>query len=395
MKFSMHAVKSITNNARCSRWVVTRQQQQRRMMSTETTTKTYRPLATALSDVMAPSEYEQQQSSKPRVVFHQQHSNYATALSDVMAPSEFEQQEASKNKNEWSGKLSFASPESDFTGQEMPMMGSLPVNDIEYESTSMSFATALSDVMAPTQFEQEHSHIGNKNKQEWSRDISFATPESDFTACNQHEYLVRSLPLDEDEFRSSMAYSLSYATPESDFTSLKLTDQMRAQLHHVEETSKQRQQQPPLQRTSLLPQSYQDYLHQQQNSVDYPEALVVTESKFPFRIVSVNTPWERLCGYTEQECVGETLNILQGPDTDKAKVTALLGKLVGRDNAGDENDDLTMELVNYDKNRRRFTNRLTMGTLRDPQTQQATHFVGMLQDVSHRYPMGNEEFIYL
>lgn len=43
---------------------------------------------------------------------------------------------------------------------------------------------------------------------------------------------------------------------------------------------------------------------------------MVTEPFPPFRVVHVNRAWEQLCGWRASEVVGETMSILQGPDTD-------------------------------------------------------------------------------
>merc|ERR1712127_1068529 len=82
-----------------------------------------------------------------------------------------------------------------------------------------------------------------------------------------------------------------------------------------------------------------------------PDALVVTETVAPFRIVSVNPAWEKLCGFTKEESIGKTLSMLQGPSTDKAAITALLAQMMRGEEAG-------MELTNYGKGGRKFTNRL-------------------------------------
>jgi hypothetical protein len=45
-------------------------------------------------------------------------------------------------------------------------------------------------------------------------------------------------------------------------------------------------------------------------------AIVVTEMNPPFKIVHVNSVWEDLCGWTQEECRGKTLGVLQGKETD-------------------------------------------------------------------------------
>ena len=129
-------------------------------------------------------------------------------------------------------------------------------------------------------------------------------------------------------------------------------------------------------------------------------ATVVTGVNEPFEIVAVNAAWEQLCEYTQEECVGKTLGILQGPETNQAAITALLSQLLRGEEAG-------TVLVNYTKSGRKFYNRLEVGPLMGRQTVKRsiknknrdfdmiardvveeeqdviTHFVGVLTEVSY------------
>jgi len=315
----------------------------------------FRPFATALSDTMSPSPFEQKQSeaaANKDQEYWPQYRPFSTALSDTMAPSLFEQE---------------------------TKIVAVDKQAIETETQHYRpFATALSDVMSPSEFEQ--GEVEHQSEGEWSHSVSFASPESDFSACTDIEYV--SMATKDDEFESSMAYSLSYASPESDFTSLPLTDLMRSQLLNVEAAKDHFQTSPlhlqgaaeavndaaPLTH-QLLPKTYQEAVRASQH-----EAIVVTEITSPFRIVSVNGPWEKLCGFSQEESVGKTLEILQGPQTDKATVTALLNQMLKGEEAG-------AELINYDKNGRKFHNSLTVGPLKDERNR-ITHFVGLLKDIN-------------
>lgn len=42
-----------------------------------------------------------------------------------------------------------------------------------------------------------------------------------------------------------------------------------------------------------------------------------------FTICHVNEPWSALCGYSQEDVVGQGLSVLQGPDTDTETVQAL------------------------------------------------------------------------
>jgi PAS domain S-box-containing protein len=102
-------------------------------------------------------------------------------------------------------------------------------------------------------------------------------------------------------------------------------------------------------------------------------AIVITETTVPFRIVDVNTAWEGLCGYSFVECQGKTLgSLLQGPETDRSAVTAVVSTLLRGEEAG-------AVLTNYTKDGRAFRNRLRVGPIMDGD--HATHFVGVLQEI--------------
>ena len=147
---------------------------------------------------------------------------------------------------------------------------------------------------------------------------------------------------------------------------------MKEQLKHVEEVGADKYKTYPLHLRNKYNVKLPKTFHEEELFVS-PDALVVTETVAPYRIVAVNPAWERLCGYTQEECTGKTLSFLQGPETDKAAITALLSHIFRGEEAG-------MELTNYDKNGRKFRNRLTMGSLRNEKND-ITHFIGLLQEV--------------
>jgi len=127
----------------------------------------------------------------------------------------------------------------------------------------------------------------------------------------------------------------------------------------------QRRRQHPLPRTlrdALLPSS---------------EAIVITENKMPFRVLEVNEAWEGLCGYSNAESKGESLGaLLGGKETDMCAVTALIHQLFVH------GEDATTVLTNYTKSGRKFRNRLSVGPLYNEETNEVSHFVGILKEVS-------------
>ena len=97
-------------------------------------------------------------------------------------------------------------------------------------------------------------------------------------------------------------------------------------------------------------------------------AIVVTEMNPPFRIVHVNSVWEDLCGWTQEECRGKTLSVLQGQETDLGSVTSLISKILNGEEGG-------IVLTNYTKDGRRFRNHLRVGPMEDGL------FVGALREI--------------
>lgn len=123
--------------------------------------------------------------------------------------------------------------------------------------------------------------------------------------------------------------------------------------------------------TAPLPRTLSDALHASSR------AIVITETKAPFRIVDVNAAWEGLCGYTFTESHGKTLGeLLAGSETNKSAGTALIYPLLqGEPEAG-------AVLTNYTKGGRKFRNRVRVGPLIDEETGQTSYYVGVLQEVS-------------
>jgi len=102
--------------------------------------------------------------------------------------------------------------------------------------------------------------------------------------------------------------------------------------------------------------------------------IVVTDTKNPYRIVAVNKAWERLCGYTREECQGHSLGrLLQGPETEMIHATTMLSKLLTGEEAG-------AVLTNYAKNGRKFRNCIRVGPVVD-EMGKTVNFVGVLREM--------------
>lgn len=319
---------------------------------------------------------------------------------------------ASKNKQQWSGMLSYSSPESDFTASAIIGDAKVHANDhLQQKSDTMehkeqwsgmfSFSSPESDFTASSINDNDKMTIPVEEKEQWSNTLSYSSPESDFTASNlfdERVILMDHLKNNPQE-QNNMAYSFSFAQADGDLCSppfvTMLDDRMKRQLQNVtdarEKQLKTLAQQDELHGDAISSvMKNQDVLHNSplpSNMVDLvdiandPRAIVVTEAAVPFRIVTVNNAWENLCGYSASECRGETLECIQGEETDKAAVTALMSQLLKGEEAG-------TVLTNYTKQGDKFHNRLRVGPLVNDHDQ-ITHFVGILQKIGE----DNESFV--
>ena len=289
------------------------------------------------------------------------------------------QQYSSTPQQSWSKTLTYASPESDFSSETL---------------------------------KERANRIWDESQPSWSDTLSFSTPESDFTSSTNEslEDAADRLWHQNEETVTNMAYSLSYASPESDLTSPQiyamLTDQQKRQLDHCDEASSPEWTHASASalaeydtRRELLDEHAQQVVTEEPVSEQFhfeevfaktdshalpttlheaelvtDQAVVITESTVPFRIVRVNEAWEGLCGYTQAEAHGKTLgDLLQGPETDVGAATALVDKLCHGMEAG-------AVLTNYAKGGRKFQNRIRVGTLKN-QNDKVTHFVGVLKEI--------------
>jgi len=276
----------------------------------------------------------------------------------------------------WSNSISFSSPEADFTSQ-------------------------LQNTFSQVQQQPQTNQKVESDKNKWSGLLSYSTPESDFTAnemyYNEHEESKTEITradfinhIQNNEYhRDTMAYSLSFAGTESDFCSpnvMELLDErMKRQLENVTERAQSRNK-------DLKVDSLKDTVTENHEAgvmsvtsdtplpltyaaatkPDDPRAVVVTEASNPFRIVSVNSAWEDLCGFSAAECHGKTLACLQGPETDHEAINALMTQL----KRGEEAETI---LTNYAKSGRKFRNHLRVGPLMSDH--KVTHHVGVLTEL--------------
>jgi PAS domain len=282
----------------------------------------------------------------------------------------------------WSNQLSFASPESDYTGSTRPISSASATANADMStnwSTQLSFASPESDFTSAvvarsmSTTASSSSVVSDSNSSttnEWTNQLSFASPESDFVG-----QLVPEATLLTTEERSR----LRTTTNESILNTLLST---------VFGTTPLNQRQP----TSVsLPKTFKEALVNYQN-----EAVVITTATAPYSIVYVNKAWEDMCGYKANEVLHETLQCIQGPKTNTKLAQSSIHKLLSsmsnttsspKATTPTPTEPVDMYLVNYRKDGSSFTNHVTMGTmtLNDDDlsvAQSDQHFlVGILQEV--------------
>ena len=137
--------------------------------------------------------------------------------------------EAEASTYEHSHTMSFASPESDFTGHiDKSKLAEAEASTYEpYEhSQTLSFASPESDFTGHID-KSKLAEASTYEPYEHSQTLSFASPESDFTGANASSPI--SVPV-ESSSESEFSYSLSFSSPESDFTGVPLTPVQKMQM---------------------------------------------------------------------------------------------------------------------------------------------------------------------
>ncbi|MDA1316079.1 MAG: SpoIIE family protein phosphatase [Acidobacteria bacterium] len=105
------------------------------------------------------------------------------------------------------------------------------------------------------------------------------------------------------------------------------------------------------------------------------EGVTISDPSQPDNpIIYANAGFERLTGYSIDDVVGRNCRFLQGPDTDTATVQRI------RDAIKNE-EERTVQLLNYRKNGTPFWNRLSITPLRNA-AGEVTHFVGVQSDIT-------------
>ena len=211
--------------------------------------------------------------------------------------------------------------------------------------------------------------------------LSFAgnSLESDFESDN-------TFPLIDDRMKRQLRNSYNALLSPSEYDARNLRGRLPSQLNlnSFEALTKKTVERklPPLEQSvgevsadsfaQMLPKSSSQIVSYKLDEDARP--IVVTDTKNPYLIVAVNIAWERLCGYTREECQGHSLGkLLQGPETDMTHATAMLSKLLAGEEAG-------AILTNYAKNGRKFKNHIRVGPVVD-EMGKTVNFIGVLREV--------------
>ncbi len=103
-----------------------------------------------------------------------------------------------------------------------------------------------------------------------------------------------------------------------------------------------------------------------------PNGVLITDSQR--RITFANKVFEQLTGYSQQDVLGESCAILQGPGSDSKQIQRIRDSL-------NQQQSFIGEILNYRKDGSIFWNELTISPIFDGQNQ-LSHFVGVQRDIS-------------
>jgi len=179
-------------------------------------------------------------------------SSAASASASASSPAKIRHQRGAEQQSSWSGRLSYASPESDFSGHphhpraaaglatSAAAAATATADDDEKSwSETLSFASPESDFIAAKKADLAAmaGRTAAGDEKSWSETLSFASPESDFSAEADLAMAERAFPSSASETLQqqrqrqhlradgkSWSDALSFASPESDFTAAKATD---------------------------------------------------------------------------------------------------------------------------------------------------------------------------
>ncbi|MBP7652685.1 PAS domain S-box protein [Candidatus Dependentiae bacterium] len=104
------------------------------------------------------------------------------------------------------------------------------------------------------------------------------------------------------------------------------------------------------------------------------DGIIITDALNDNAIIFVNKVFEKITGYASHEVLGKNPRFLQGKNTDSESLKIIR-------NAIKNNESITIELLNYKKDRSQYWNLLSIAPIKD-ENDITTNFVGTQSDIS-------------
>ena len=339
-----------------------------------------------------------------------------------------------------SSSLSFAAPESDFSGarpEELRFSTPYNIGDLDIRHLSWASPEADFTAMRPEELRAAIDGPRDLSYLSWAspesdfaatplppqeaeinldiQHLSWASPEADFTAMRPEELRASSQSSRSSWLDLFLHYptTLSFASPESDFSGPAHAPHLKSPIWEEHEITakevprrqeqrhrEQRQQQQAEEVVEELVAAHnekiddeamaaamamqmnmknvQQQLTLQEALAPSVEARVLTKAAAPFEICHVNGAWSSLCGFSSAEATGQTLGIIQGPETESPALEELLSALT-------QGSPADVVLTNYKKEGGAFRNHLSVVPVVDEASGELTHFLGTLRDLQDQH----------
>ena len=212
----------------------------------------------------------------------------------------------------------------------------------------------------------------------WSYELCFASPESDFSAQQIRTVVTATQTTQtkaehhEEEEEEYWSHQLSFASPESDFTSSAIQLPLAEEESVAVPTSGAEawwsgalsfaSPESDFCASFAPPSSQEQEVRLPQSFAEALQredaAVLVTTASRPHLVVHVNRAWQDLCGYEPNEAWHQRPDaLLQGPRSNRSLAHETVATVLSTHQPAD------MYQVNRDKAGREFVNHVTMGPL--------------------------------